>query len=256
MLKYYEIFKFNLKTKLNFKANYIFKLFSFTIHILIFNSLWDFVLQGKTVMGYTKSDLIWFIIIGEVIYYTISNNYIKVSDMVKSGDVANMLTKPINFVLYIFAEEATSLVNFLINLIFGIILGILITGTLYISFLNIFIFVISLILGVTMYILIQVLIGLLAFLTEENESFYLLISKAVLFLVLTPLELFPELMQKILKFLPTTYVSYPVAKIFVHFEISLSIHLILSQIISLVVILFVIYLLGKKGVKNINVNGG
>ncbi|MDF2865316.1 MAG: ABC-type uncharacterized transport system permease component-like protein [Clostridia bacterium] len=256
MRKYLEIFKFNLKTKINFKVNFIFSLFSFTIHILVFNTLWDFILKGKTILGYTKPELIWYIIIGEFITYTTSHNYRKISDMVKNGDIANMLTKPIDFVKYIFAEEASCIVNAVINLIFASILGSLMAGIINLSLVQIVMFILSTILAIILWISIQVFIGLLAFITEENEPFYLIISKAMLLLVLTPLEFFPNIVQKVFIFLPTTYIAYPPAKIFVHFSSLQSIQLIIGQITSLFFIFTVIYFLSIKGIKNISVNGG
>ncbi len=256
MGKYYEIFKFSLKTKVNFKANYIFSLFSFTIHVLIFNTLWDFILQGKTILGYTKPELIWYIIIGEFITYTTSNNYKKISNMVKSGDIANLLTKPIDFVKYILAEEATCIINAVVNLVFAGILGIIMAGIIKLTLIQCIVFIISTIFAIILWILMQVFIGLLAFLTEENEPFYLIISKAMLLLVFTPLEFFPDIIQNIFRFMPTTYIAYPPAKIFVHFDSVQSIQLIIGQIVSLFFITIIIYFVSAKGVKNINVNGG
>jgi ABC-2 type transport system permease protein len=256
MRKYYEIFRFNLKTKMNFKANYLFSLLSFTIHILVFNTLWDFILKGKTILGYTKPELIWYIIIGEFITYTTAHNYRKISDMVKSGDIANMLTKPIDFVKYIFAEEATCVVNAVVNIVFAAVLGLVMAGVIKLSIIQCLMFAVSTVLAIILWISIQVFIGLLAFITEENEAFYLIISKAMLLLVLAPLEFFPDIIQKIFIFMPTTYIAYPPANIFVHFNIVHNLYFLAGQVVSLGFVLTVIYFLSMKGVKNINVNGG
>ena len=94
MRKYLAVFKFNLKSELNFKVDYFFSLLSFAVHIFVFNALWDYILQGKAIAGYSKNELIWYIIVGEFIMYSIGKkNYIKISDMIKNGDVANILTK-------------------------------------------------------------------------------------------------------------------------------------------------------------------
>ncbi|MCX8074189.1 MAG: ABC-2 family transporter protein [Clostridia bacterium] len=256
MIKYFEIFKFNLKTKFNFKINYIFSLFSFTIHVLILNTLWDFILQGKTILGYTKPELIWYIIIGEFIAYSTSHNYKRISAMIKSGDVSNLLTKPIDIIKYLYAEELTVVFNIVINFIFAIILGLFITGGISISLIGVIISIWCSVMGIILWISIQVFIGLLAFLTEENEPFYLIISKGMLLLVLTPLEFFPNIMQKIFAFLPTTYTSYPAAKLFVHFNVTDTIRLCASQILSILLVCILIKVVMMKGVKNINVNGG
>lgn len=257
MRKYVEVFKFNLKTKINFKAEYIFSLFSFTIHVFVFNELWDFILKDKIILGYSRENLIWYIIMGEFLYYILgSKNYKEISNMIKNGDVANMLTKPISFLKYIIAIEFTCIVNVITNFVFAIILGIILAGTIKFSVGKLLIFAISIIFSITLLILIQVMIGMLAFLTEENEAYRLVVFKAILLLILTPLEFFPGSVRKILSFLPTTYAIYPVGKILIHFDFKNSVILIGCQIISIVVLLGIVNLLNIRGVRNINVNGG
>lgn len=256
MKKYFEIFKFNLKMQTAFKVNYIFKIISFTLHIFVFSSLWDYLLKDKLILGYSKLELIWFVIIGEFIIYTTSHNYIRISEMVKNGDIANMLTKPVNFVLYLMAEELSTIVKVIFNLVLAIILGLLMAGFVEFSMIKLIFVILSMLFGILMIILIEVAIGLLAFITEENEPFYLIISKAMLILVFVPVEFFSQGIQNVLRFLPTTYVAYAPAKIFVHFDKLNALSLIGGQIISLIVIILIVKLLGKKGVENINVNGG
>lgn len=257
MRKYIEIFKFNLKTELNFKVDYFFSIISFAIHVFVFNALWDYILQGKIVEGYGKAQLIWYVIIGEFIAYSIGKkNYIKVSEMIKNGEVANILTKPLSFMKYILANEATSIVNIIINIIFAVVLGLLMAGPISITPIQFVLFSISLILAIVIDVFLYVFIGMLAFITEENKSFYMVISKAVLLLILTPLEFFPSIVQTILRFLPTTYIVYPAAKTLVNYDINSSLLLIGGQIISLVFVFGITYMINLKGVKNINVNGG
>lgn len=256
MRKYLEIFKFNLKMQTKFKANYIFSLFSFTMHILVFSALWGYLFKDKLILGYSKSELIWYVIIGEFIIYTTTHNFKRISEMVKSGDIANMLTKPVNFTLYLFAEELSSIVKIVVNLIFAIVLGVLMAGTVEFTLIKVIAVACSMFFGTLMIMLIEIAIGLLAFITEENEPFYLLISKAMLIFVFTPLDFFNQGIQNVMRCLPTTYVVYPSAKLFVHFDKAEALPLIIGQVISLVFIVLVVKLLSMKGVKNINVNGG
>lgn len=257
MRKYLAIFKFNLKTELNFKVDYFFSIISFAIHVFVFNALWEYILQGKMVEGYGKTELIWYVIVGEFLAYSIGKkNYIKVSEMIKSGDVANILTKPLSFMKYVLANEATSIVNILVNMIFAIVLGLVMAGPISITTIQCILFCISLFLSIVIDVFLYVFIGMLAFLTEENKSFYMVISKAVLLLILTPLEFFPSIVQAILRFLPTTYIVYPAAKTLVNYDINSSLMLIGCQILSLAFVFTITYVINLKGVKNINVNGG
>lgn len=256
MNKYYKIFLFNFKTELNFKIDYIASLFSFTVHIIVFNYLWDFILGNKIAFEYSKNQLIWYVVVCELIAYTTSKNYRKVSLMIKNGDVGTMLVKPINFLLYILSQECTALVKLLFNGIFAIFLGILMAGRITITFSNAICFVISLIFSIFLQISLQIFIGMLAFITEENRAFYNIISKAMYLLLFTPIEFFSSKVQILLKFLPTTYIMYPSAKILVNFNIRKDIFLILGQVVSIVCVWIVAILIYKKGVKDINVNGG
>lgn len=257
MRKYFEVFRFNLKSEINFKIDYFFSLLSFAVHIFVFNALWDFILQDKAILGYTKPELIWYIIVGEFVAYSVGKkNYLKVSEMIKNGDIANLLTKPISIMKYIIAQEGTCVINIIVNFIFGIVMGIAMAGSISVQPVQILLFLVSLVLGLMIDIFLQVFIGLLAFITEENQSFYLVISKAILLLVFTPLEFFPVFVQNILRFLPTTYIVYPPAKILVDFNLQNALLLVVAQIISLVVVFAAAYALNRKGVRNINVNGG
>jgi len=254
--KYIEIFKYSLKQKINFLPDYIFSLISFGIHVFIFNELWDYILQGKNIEGYTKTELVWYIIIAELITYSIYNTYKQISDTVKNGEIANMLLKPINYVAYLIADSSASIIKFIINLIFAIVLGGILAGPIKITTVGVIVTFVSMVISLFLGILIQIFIGLLSFYSEENKSFWLIIQKVQLLLVFTPLEFYPKIMQKILYVFPTTHMVFSPAKILVDFKNVNSASLIGVQLISIVVMLMIIVLMYKKGVKKINVNGG
>ena len=256
MYKYYNIFLFSLKSQLNFIIDYLASIFSFTIHIIVFNYLWDFMLKNKVAFGYSKNKLIWYVIVGELIAYTTSKSYIKISQMIKNGEVSNMLVKPINFLLYILSQELTSLVKLFFNTSFAIVLGFIMAGNIELNYKKGFFFLISLIFSIFLQISIQLLIGMLSFITEENRAFYNIISKAMYLLLFTPIEFFSSKIQYILKLMPTTYIIYPSAKILVNFNLKNDKYLLLGQVISICLIWYITILLYRKGVKQINVNGG
>lgn len=257
MNKYFDIFKFNLKTELNFKVDYFFTLFSYLIHVFILSELWDYILKGKEISGFGRTELVWYITLGEFIMYSISKkNYKKVSELIKSGNIANLLTKPISILKYFFAEECTSIVSIVVNFLFAMILGVMMAGVVQMTIIQMILFLISTILALLIALLVQLFIGLLAFITEENESFYLVIQKSMLIVVFTPVEFFPEVVQWILKFLPTTYAIYPHSKIFTNYDFGNALYLIVCQIIALIFMFILVNILNKKGVKKVNVNGG
>lgn len=256
MRKYIEICKYSIKTKMIFIWNYLFSMCSFAIHVFVFNELWDYILQGKMIAGYTKSELIWYIIIAECILYSGDKKFNQIADMVKQGDIANMLIKPVDTVNYFIAETTAAIVKTFINLIVAIILGVTLAGPINYSVGSIFLGLISLFIGVFVHNLIQIFVGIIAFYTEENKSFWMVVQKIAFFVVFTPLEFYPKLVQNILLCLPTTYFVYVPAKIFVNYEISLAMKLLGLEILSGVIVYMAIRFVYKKGAEKINVNGG
>ncbi len=256
MKKYLAIFKYSLKTQFTFLADYLFSLFSFSVHVFIFNELWDYILKGKTVLGYSKSELIWYIIIAECITYSSLKNYKKIGEMVKQGDIANMLLKPVDILNYLFCENSAVIIKSIINIIWAIVLGVILAGPINVSLASCIFGFVAIIIGIVIGILIQIFLGVLAFFTEENQSYYMVLQKLSFFVVFTPLEFYPKIVQNILFFLPTTQYIYAPAKIFTKFSYNLGIKLLVVEILSSIVMYLLLRVMCKKGVEKINVNGG
>ena len=256
MKKYIEIFKYSLKMKMAFIADYLFSLLSYGIFILVFSQLWEYILQGKQVVGYSKAQLIWYIIVAEFVVLSSNHMYKRISDMVKNGEIANMLIKPIDFVTYIFADDMSVIIKAGINMIFGVLLGFILAGPIEITLLGVIITLIAASLSIVLGVLLQILVGLLAFYTEENRSFWLIIQKVAFLVVFTPIEFYPTWVQSMLACVPTTYMIYTPGKVLVHFEVMPSLILLGFEILAGIVLFGIVRLLYRKGVEKINVNGG
>jgi ABC-2 type transport system permease protein len=102
------------------------------------------------------------------------------------------------------------------------------------------------------------LIGLLAFLVEETNSFELIYQKAVFILggMLIPLDMFPTWLQPISKSLPFAYMMYAPARLFVKPDISLFWQFLSVQWIWIVVLVALLALAYQRSVKSLAVNGG
>lgn len=256
MKKYIEIFKYSLKQNMTFKVNYIATLFSLAIHLFVFNELWDYILQGKTAAGFSRTQLIWYITITEFMIYSAYKSYRKITDMVKNGDIANLLTKPVDFIKYRFMEDMSVLITIAVNIISIIIIGLVLVGTIECS-LRTFIFtIIAAAIGIVSQIFVQIFVGLSAFIIEETKGIYLILQKLSLLVVFTPVEFYPEIVQKIFYCLPTTYMVYAPGRIFIGADIGTTFRLLILEILSLIFWYVGARLLYKKGVRKINVNGG
>ena len=256
MKKYVEILKYSLKQNATFKVNYIFSLISLAVHLFVFNELWDYILKGKMVVGLTKSQLIWYITITEFITYSVNRTYNKISDMVKNGEIANILIKPIDYIYYRLMEDFSVIIKVLVNVASIIIIGLVLTGPIKCTVESISLTIIASIIGIITQILIQIFVGLLAFIYEENKGIWLIIQKMSFLLVFTPIEFYSGIVQKIFYCLPTTYMIYAPARIFIGTNLKHSIILIGMELLFLILWYISVRILYNKGVNKINVNGG
>lgn len=252
-IRYVEIAKYGIKKEITFKVNYISSLFSFAIHVFVLITLWN---QSALVEGYSRKDLMYHIIIGECVYYSVGIVYKKISQMQKEGSIANMLSMPIHFIVYTFFEELSSLIKLLVNVIFAVILAVVFVGPFKMTGIQTICLIISLLNSFFIGTMIQILIGITSFFIEENKSIYLVVQKLQLLIILSPLALLPKLVQQIYYYLPTTYMILAPSEIFIHYEFYNAIRLLMLQLLSFVILLLATVFLYKKGVKQINVYGG
>ena len=78
----------------------------------------------------------------------------------------------------------------------------------------------------------------------------------LIFGVLFPIEMFPQIIQTIIKFTPVYGVSYGPAKLLIDFNLDILISVLTSQILTIIIISILLAIIYRKGVKKLNVNGG
>lgn len=256
MKKYFEIFKYSLKMNLTFIYDYLFSIISYAIHIIVFNSLWDFILKDGSMYGYDRATLIWYVVISEFITYGAGRFYKKISDMVKDGTIANLLIKPMNFLIYMFFEQSADIIKIGVNAIAAVILGIIMAGPVKLSLAQLMLFMLACVLSFLISSGIQFVIGLVAFYIEETKSIFFVVQKLQFLLVFVPIDFYSEAIQKLLLLSPTTHMIYAPCLIFTRFNVDTAFASIIMQIIMLAIVSLTTIILYRKGVKKINVNGG
>lgn len=256
MRKYIMFARVAFKEKFSSISDILGTVMSFTIHIIVFSFLWDFVLEGKTLAGYSRQELIWYVIMAEAITYSFHYFYKKVAAKVEIGDFAYDMTKPFNFITRIVAEGVAELPLTVILSLVGAILGIITCGILVTNIFHILLTLLVMLLSTVILLLLNIVVGLLSlWLGRDVSSVWLLCHKAMLIFAFSPLELFPKFVQKILLLLPTTHVIYTPASLFVHFSMEKFIISVIYVLLSIVVLTLILSVIYKKGVKRQNVNG-
>ncbi len=263
MRKYAFIIKTQVMSNLQYVFNLIFNYISYFIILFIFFNIWQYIYSDSTnlINGYNLNQMTWYVVITEIIWMTLNGRKfcIQISNDVKSGNITYNINKPYNYIGYVLS---THLGDILIRIGIYSILGVL-TGFLFLGRfpdLNIFsviIVIITIFLALIISTLLITFIGLFSFFIEDSGPFYWVYSKLILvFGTMFPIEFFPSIIQKILNFSPVYVVSYGPAKLFVDFSWNNAISIIIAQLIYLAIAYLMCYLLYKKGVKKINVNGG
>lgn len=263
MKKYIFILKSEIMCNLQYIFNILVGFIGYFIHIYIFMNLWKYIYSNPSelINGYNMNQMIWYIIITELLWSSIGGRKLcrKISEDVKGGNIAYNINKPYNYIGYALSNHLGDvIIKISVYTILALILGFIFLRTF--PNLNIFsilcVFITS-ILSIIISSLLVICIGLFSFVIEDSGPFYWIYSKIILITgTLFPIEFFPKFLQPILTYSPIYAISYGPAKLFVDFNIKTFISVFISQIIYI----FIAYNLGnliyKKGVKNLNVNGG
>ena len=176
----------------------------------------------------------------------------------KDGSVAYLLNKPFNFILYHFAAGlGDSVLAFGGNLIIGgavvwLMVGSPpgITGWLLAS--------IAVVLAWLLDFCFSALIGLSAFVVEDSKAFRWIYQKFLLLLggVLIPLDFFPAWLQTISLNLPFAWIIYGPARLFVDPSLARLGNVLMQQGIWLAVVGGTVWLLYRRAVTRLVINGG
>lgn len=263
MRKYLFIFKSQLMSELQYIFNITTSFIGYFILLFIFFNLWKYIYSdpNELINGYTMNQMIWYVIITEILWGTVGGRMLcnKISEDVKGGNIAYNINKPYSYIGYSLSTHFGKIfIKLIIYSIIGMITGYMFLGSFPdLNILSILAVILIALLATTISSLLIIFIGLFSFIIEDSTPFYWLYSKAILVLgTLFPIEYFPSVMQPILKFSPIYVISYGPARLFVNFAWQDFIKVFIAQIIYIGISWGICSLVYKKGVKNLNVNGG
>lgn len=260
--KYGQISKITMANSLVYFWNFLGKNIFFIFIMFIYLMLWKAIYseKGALVAGLTLNQMIWYLVVTELITLSRTEVHLQVNEDVKSGNIAYLLNKPYNYVLYCFSYFLGEVgVKLLTNGIIGILVGLIYVGTLQgFNFAHLPFIFLSLMVGCFINFFIYISLALTSFWFEENSAFFWIYSKLIFTLggMLMPIELFPNWLKNISQYLPFAYVTYVPGKLAVDFSFGAFYKGFGIQIIYLIGFFLLAMILYRKGAKNLNVNGG
>lgn len=263
MKKYLFIYKLSIMSTFQYISNIFINSFGYVIHVFIFFYLWNYMYDNpnELINGYSKYQMIWYVTYTEIIWSCLGARRLcrDICEDVRSGNITYNINKPYNYIGYVFSNHlGTVSIKYIIYAIIGLVIGITLNGVLpKIGLLSIiFVFVASVI-SIAINLMFIIGIGLISFLIEDSYPLFWLYSKAVLILgTIFPIEFFPGFLQEIARYSPIYAMCYGPAKLFVDFNWNEVINITIAQIIYLFISYIFCFVIYKKGVKKINVNGG
>ena len=265
MRKYTLIFKTGLKQESKTTINTVVRSIGYIVMVYIFIQLWRHIYldsgRDEVIPGYTFEMMIWYLIITEIIMCILQAKGITrpITDEIRSGKIAYHTVRPYNYFSYQvtnFFSIAAFRMTFLTltGLIIGFaFIGALSTFTTY----GILLGIVSLIIGVLLWVIIFTIIGMAAFWVENSVPYGWVVHKMFLMLVLFfPPEIFGNTIQTIIIYSPLNAAMAGPARLFVSFSFELFFQTLAIQLFYLITLLALGYYVYAKGAKKVNIYGG
>lgn len=260
--KYLHIAKTNMASQLVYVKDFFFRNIFYLFIVYIMMLLWK-AIYGKgdnLVAGLTLTQMIWYLVTTELVTLTRANVFTEISETVKKGDIAYLISKPYHYLGYLFANSMGEIgPKFVTNGITAIFMGLLYVGPIQGFSMGHFpLIVLSIILGICLNYFIYVTLALSAFWIEENAALSWIYSKLIFFLggMLIPLELLPEWIGNLSRRMPFAYVTYGPGRLAVDFSYERFFEILKWQSGYLLFFILLALLIYRRGVKELNVNGG
>jgi ABC-2 type transport system permease protein len=261
MKKYLAVITMQLINNIAYPGDFLGRSISIGIFLFVFAGLWGttFRIAGTdSINGLTFANMMWYLMMAETIELGRPRTNRIISEQVKNGEVAYILNKPYNFLMYHFSfGVGDSLLRVGMNIGVGILAAWLLAGPPP-SLLGWGMALVTLIGAWILHFCMMALIGLAAFLVEETNSFELIYQKFVFVLggMLLPLDMFPEWLQGIARTLPFPYMMYAPARLFVKPDVELFWQMLGVQWLWVAALVFLLAVAYRGSEKVLTVNGG
>lgn len=263
MRKYAVIYRSVLMENLQYIANIAMGFVSYFIIIFVFINLWGYMYAspGDLIAGYMKEQMIWYVMITEMIWFGARSETVtrQAATDIRGGNIAYLVNKPYYYPLYILAKYTG---DWSVQLpMYGaitLVIGITMVGRIpNFHMMTLFAVIPCIISGVVIHGVFKLCISMFSFWIEDSNPFQWLYDKLILVVgTIFPIEIFPAVLQPVLKLTPIYTVCYGPAKLVVDFSMEKYVEILLVQMLYLTFGCGMMFLIYKKGGRKLYVNGG
>ncbi len=260
--KYTAVLCVSVANNLAYIYEVVFRSLFLIVLVFVFGQLWKTTYSARGVSllgGFSMNAMIWYLAVAETIATSIPPLTRRIDEDVRSGRLAYLLSRPNSYVLYNFAQYlGERLVRFCINGVVAACMALLLAGPPHFTWMGVLAWPFVTFLALCIDFVAYFAIGLLAFWTEDTNSFNIIYSRLTLVLggVLVPLEVFPQPLRGIAQALPFSAILYGPARTLVHFDLGSFGGLLLQQGVTLGVGCLILGAIYRVAIRRVNINGG
>lgn len=263
MRKYIVIYRSVVMENMQYMANIAMGFVSYFVLNYVFMNLWNYMYgtSGELIAGYGKEQMIWYVMITEMIWFGARPAVVarQATIDIRGGNIAYMVNKPYYYPFYILAKYTGEWnVQLPMYAALAVVMGTTMVGKLpgfHVTAVPAII--LCVVLGITINAVFKLCIGLFSFWIEDTHPFQWLYDKLILVVgVIFPIEIFPEKLQPFFKLTPIYTVCYGPAKLVVDFSTGKCLEILCAQFLYLALGGVLIYVVYRKGVRKLYVNGG
>jgi ABC-2 type transport system permease protein len=261
-VKYGAITLINLQNQLAYVWDALNRALFIVIIMFIFVHLWTAVYESQgspEIAGLTLANTIWYLLIAEMIELGKFRHDAAISEEVKDGSIAYKLIRPYNYLAYHFCNGlGDTLVKMLLIFLLGLPIVVYYAGWAQFNWLHLPLVILVGVLALLLDFCMMSMIGLLAFVVEDTQSFRLIYQKFTFILggLMIPLDFLPDWLQGIARVLPFNLTTYAPAKLFVAFTWAQFWQVIGLQLLWLALAGGLLYRQYRWATQRLAVNGG
>lgn len=260
--KYIAILYVSVVNNLTYMTEVVFRSFFLIIFVYIFLQLWTVTYASRnlsTLGGFRISDMIWYLAMTETIALSLPQLTRQIDMEVRSGEIAYLLGRPCNYVMYRFAQYlGERCVRLVMNTIVAGLIAFVFVGPPPFTWQGILAWPLVLLFAISIEYVIYFSVGLLAFWTEETAPFSLVINRLAMILggMLAPLEILPQPIRGIAQVLPFSAIYNGPVHTLIRFNLGQFGALLLQQSITLALSCVVLALIYWLATRRVSINGG
>jgi len=220
-MKYVAVARLRLMGALMYDRDVLVRSAFMIVVMVVFVQLWTttFAATGQTIVqGFSLRELIWYLVITEIVALSSPRVAQTIDADVRSGDVAYALARPYSYPLYqLAAFWGETLPRLPVNALLGAVVAFLAVGAPPVTPQGVLACLVLGVGAITLKGLFEVLIGLTAFWVEDTQPAEWIYNKLLYTIggLFLPLELFPVWLAAIARALPFASIMYAPARAFV-----------------------------------------